>query len=96
MFNYFYFCFIDYTKAFDYVDHSQLWKKDMGIPDHYTCLQRNLYAGQKATVRTRHGTMRWFKTGKEYNKAVYCHPAYLTYMQSTSHKMPGWMKHKLE
>ena len=51
-----YVCFIDYAKAFDYVDHSQLWKKDMGIPDHYTCLQRNLYAGQKATVRTGHGT----------------------------------------
>ena len=55
-----------------------------------------MYADQEATVRTRHGTMCWFKTGKEYNKAVYCHPAYLTYMQSTSHKMPGWMKHKLE
>ena len=50
-----------------------------------------MYADQEATVRTRHGTMRWFKTGKEYNKAVYCHPAYLTYMQSTSHKMLGWM-----
>ena len=54
------FCSSDYAKAFDYVDHSQLWKKDMGIPDHYTCLQRNLYAGQKATVRTRHGTTDWF------------------------------------
>ena len=53
-----YFCFIDYTKAFDYVDHNQLWKilKEMGIPDHLTCLLRNLYAGQEATVRTGHGT----------------------------------------
>ena len=53
-----YFCFIDYTKAFDYVDHNKLWKnlKEMGIPDHLTCLLRNLYAGQEATVRTGHGT----------------------------------------
>ena len=68
----------------------------MGIPDYLTCLLRNLCAGQEATVRTRHGTMDWFQIGKEYVKAVYCHPAYLTYMQSTSCKMPGWMKHKLE
>ena len=54
-----YFCFIDYTKVFDYVDHNKLWKilKEMGIPDHLTCLQRNLCAGQEITVRTRHGTM---------------------------------------
>ena len=53
-----YFCFMDYTKAFDCVDHNKLWKilKEMGIPDHLTCLLRNLYAGQGATVRTRHGT----------------------------------------
>ena len=68
----------------------------MGIADHLTCLLRNLYAGQEATVRTGHGTTDWFKLGKEYVKAVYCHPAYLTYMQSTSHKMLGWMKHKLK
>ena len=81
-----YFCFIDYAKAFDCVDHNKLWKnlKEMGIPDHLTCLLRNLYAGQEATVRTGHGTTDWFQTGKEYVKAVYCHPAYLTYMQSTS------------
>ena len=56
-----YFCFIDYAKAFDCVDHSKLWKilKEMGIPDHLTCLLRNLYAGQEATVRTRHGTTDW-------------------------------------
>ena len=57
--------------------------------------RKNLYAGQKATVRTRHGTTDWFKMGKEDIKAVYCHPAYLTHTQSTSCRMPGWMKHKL-
>jgi len=55
----------------------------MGIPNDLTCLLRNLYAGQKATVRTGHGTTDWFQIGKEYIKVVYCHPAYLTYMQST-------------
>ena len=61
-----YFCFIDYTKAFDWVDHSKLWKilREMGIPDHLTCLLRNLYAGQEATVRTGHGTTDWFQIGK--------------------------------
>ena len=61
-----YFCFIDYAKAFDCVDHNKLWKilKDMGIPDHLTCLLRNLYAGQEATVRTGHGTTDWFQIGK--------------------------------
>ena len=61
-----YFCFIDYTKAFYCVDHNKLWEilKEMGIPDHLTCLLRNLYAGQEATVRTRHETMDWFKIGK--------------------------------
>ena len=92
------FCFVDYAKAFDCVDHSKVWKilKDMGIPDHLTCLRRNLYAGQGAAVRTRHGTTDWFKIGKEYVKAVYCHSAYLTSMQGTSCKMPGWIRHKLE
>ena len=60
------FCFIDYAKAFDCVDHNQLWKilKEMGIPDHLTCLLRNLYAGQEATVKTGHGTTDWFQIGK--------------------------------
>ena len=60
------FCFIEYAKAFDCVDHNKLWKilKDMGIPDHLTCLLRNLYAGQEATVRTGHGATDWFQTGK--------------------------------
>ena len=61
-----YFCFIDYAKAFDCVDHNKLWKilKEMGIPGHITCLLRNLYAGQEATVRTRHGTTDWFQIAK--------------------------------
>ena len=86
-----YFCFIDYAKAFDCVDQNKLWKihKEMGIPDHLTCLLRNLYAGQDATVRTGNGKWTGSKLEKEYVKAVYCHPAYLTYMQSTSGNMPG-------
>ena len=61
-----YFCFIDYAKAFDWVDHNKLWKilREMGIPDYLTCLLRNLYAGQEATVRTGHGTTDWFQIGK--------------------------------
>ena len=61
-----YFCFIDYAKAFDCVDNNKLWEilKEMGIPDHLTCLLRSLYGGQEATVRTRHGTTDWFQTGK--------------------------------
>ena len=71
-----------------------LWKRD-GNTCHLTCLLRNLCAGQEATVRTRHGTMDWFHIGKGV-KAVYCHPAFLTSMQSTSCEMLDWMKHKLE
>ena len=61
-----YFCFIDYAKAFDCVDHNKLWEilKEMGIPDHLTCVLRNLYTGQEATVRTGHGTIDWFQIGK--------------------------------
>ena len=81
-----YFCFLDYAKGFDCVDHKKLCKilKEMGIPDHLTCLLRNLYAGQEATVRTGHGATDWFQIGKGYVKAVYCHPAYLTSMQIIS------------
>ena len=68
----------------------------MGIPDHLTCFLTNLYAGQEATVRTGHGTTDWFQIGKGVRQAVYCHPTYLTYMQSTSCEMVGWMMHKLE
>ena len=81
-----YFCFIDYAKAFDCVSHNKLWKirKEMGIPDHLTCLLRNLYAGQEATVRMDMEQWSGSKSGKEYVKAVYCYTAYLTSMQSTS------------
>ena len=81
-----YFFFIDYAKAFDCVDHNKLWKilNEMGIPDHLTCFLRNLYACQEATVRTGHGTTDWFQIGKGVRHPVYCHPAYLTYIQSTS------------
>ena len=74
------------------------WKilQEMGIPEHLTCLLRNLYAGQEATVRTGHGTTDGFQIGKGVCQAVYCHPAYLTYMQSTSWETLDWMKHKLE
>ena len=70
-----YFCFIDYAKAFDCVDHNRLWKvlKEMGIPDHLTCLLRNLYAGQEATVRTGHGTDR-FQTGKQVSQGCILSP----------------------
>ena len=64
----------------------------MGIPDHLTCILRNLCVGQEAEMEQLTGS----KLGKEYNKAVYCHPIYLTSMQSTSFEMPGWMNHKLE
>ena len=91
-----YFCFIDYAKAFDCVDHNKLWKvlNEMEIPDHLTCFLRNLYAGQEATVRTGHGT--GSKLGKGYEKAVYFHCTYLTYIQCILCKMLGWMNHKLE
>ena len=93
-----YFCYTDYLKVFDCVDHRKLWKilKERGISGHLICLLRNLYTGQEATVRTKHGTWTGSKLGKEYIKAVYCHSAYLTYKDSTSCEMPGWMKHKLE
>ena len=79
-------CFIDYAKAFDCVDHNKLWKilKEMGIPDHLTCLLRNLYAGQEATVRTGHGTTDWFQIEKGVHQGCILSPVYLTSMQSTS------------
>ena len=81
-----YFCFIDYAKAFDSVDHNKLWKilKEMGIPDHLTCLLRNLMQVRKQQLELDMEQKTGSKSGKEYVKAVYCHPAYLTYMQSTS------------
>ena len=81
-----YFCFTDCAKAFDCVDHNKLWKilQEMRIPDHLTCLLGNLYADQEATVRTGHGTADWFQIRKGIRQGCVCHPAYLTYMQSTS------------
>ena len=77
-----YFCFTEYAKAFDCVDHNKLWKilQEMKLPYHLICLLKNLYASQEATVGTGHGTTDWFQSGK----AVYCHPAYLTELQSIS------------
>ena len=71
-----YFCFIDYAKAFDCVDHNKLWKilREMGIPDHLTCLLRNLYAGQETTVRTEHGTTDWFRIGKGVHQGCILSP----------------------
>ena len=82
-----YFCFIDYTKAFDCVDPNKLWKilKEMGIPDHLTCLLRNLYMQvRKQQLELDIGKQTGSKLGKKYVKVVYCHPAYLTCMESTS------------
>ena len=71
-----YFCFTDYTKVFDFVDHNKLWKiiREMGIPDHLTCLLRNLYAGQEATVRTGHGTTGWFQIGQGVHQGYILSP----------------------
>ena len=80
-----YFWFIDYAKAFDCMGHNKLWKifREMEIPDHLTCLLRNLYASQEATLELDMEQQTGSKSGKEYIKAVYCYPAYLTYMQNT-------------
>ena len=81
-----YFCFIDYTKDFDCVDHNKLWKilQKIGVPDHLTCLKRDLYVDHEARVRIDMEKWTGFKSLKEYIKAAYCHPAYLTFMQNTS------------
>ena len=92
------FYFIDYVKAFDCMDHKKLWKilHEVEIPVHLTCLLRNLYASQEATVRTGHGTTNWFKIGKGECQDCVLSPSYLTYMQSILCEMPDWVKHKLE
>ena len=81
-----FFCFIDYAKAFDHVDHNKPWKilKEMGLPDHLTCLLRNLYAGQEVTVRTGHGTTDWFQIGKGVCQGCILSPCLFNLMQSTS------------
>ena len=85
-----YFCFIDYAKAFNCVDHSKLWKIliEMGIPDHLTCLLRNLYAGQEATVRTRHGTTDWFQIGKGVHQGCILSPCLFNFY--AEHIMRNW------
>ena len=77
------------------INCGKLWKR-WGIPDHLTCLLRNLYAGQETTVRTGHGTTDWFQIGKGVRRGCILYPAYLTSMQSTSWEMLDWKKHKLE
>ena len=94
-----YFCFIDYAKAFDCVDHNKLLKilQEMGIPDHLTCLLRNLYPGQQATVRIGHGTTDWFQIGKGVCQRCILSPClFNVYAEYIMREMLGWMKHKLE
>ena len=90
--------FYDYTKAFDCVDHNKLWKivKKMGIPDHLTCLLRNLYAGQEATVRIRHGKMDWFQIGKGVHQGCILSPCLFNFYARYIMQNASWMKHKLE
>ena len=86
-----YFCFIDYAKAFDCVDHNKLWKilNEIGIRHHLTCLLRNLYAGQEATVKTGHGKTDWLQIGKGVHQSYILPLCYLIYMQRTSWRMLG-------
>ena len=93
-----YFCFIDYAEALDCVDHNKLWKilQEMGIPDHFTCLLRNLYADQEATVRTGHGTTDWFQIGKGISQSWILSPCLFNLYAEYIMQMLGWMKHKLE
>ena len=93
-----YFCLSDHAKAFDCVDHDKLWKilQEMGTPDHLTCLLRNLYAGQEATVKTGHGTADWFQIRKGVRQGCILSLCLFTYMQSTLWETLGWKKHKLE
>ena len=94
-----YFWFIDYAKAFDCEDHNKFWKllreNFLGIPDHLTCLLRNWYVVKKQQLEPAIGQWTGSKLGTDYIKTVYCHSDHLTYMQNTSCKMQGWMKHKL-
>ena len=91
------FRFIDYAKSFDCVDHNKLWKilKEVGTPDHLSCLLRNLHAGKEATLELDMEHQTGFKSGKKYIKIVYCHPVYLTYIQSASQEILGQIKPRL-
>ena len=93
-----YFGFIDYSKPFDYMDHNKLWKilKEMGIPNHLTCLLINLCAGQETTVRTGHGTTDWFQIRKGVHQGCIVSPCLFNLYAETSCKIPSWMKHMLE
>ena len=93
-----YFCFIDYNKAFDCEDHNKLWEilQEMGIPDHLTCLLRNLYAGQEATVRTGHGEVDWFQMGKGVRQGCLLSPCLFNLYAKYIMRNLGWKKHKLE
>ena len=93
-----YFCFIDYAKAFDCVDHNKLWKilQELEIPDHLTCLLRNLYAGQKAIVRTGDGTVDWFQIGKGVCQGYIFVTLLILLIYRVRHEKLGWTKHKLE
>ena len=93
-----YFCFIDYAKAFDCVDHNKLWRvlQEMEYQTIWPASWEICMEVKKQLLEMDMEQLTSSKSGKEYIKAVYCHPAYLTYMQSTSREMPGWMNHKLE
>ena len=93
-----YICFTNYTKAFDCVDHNKLWKilKEIGIPVHPTCLLRNLFAGQKAKVRTGRGTTDWFKIGKGVHQGCTLSPCLFSLYTECIMQSAGWMTHKLE
>ena len=93
-----YFCFIDYAKAFNCVDHNKLWKilQEMGIPDHLTCLLRNQYEGQEATVRTGHGTTDWFQIGKGVHQRCILSPCLFNFYAEYIMQNARLGKHKLE
>ena len=93
-----YFCFIDHAKALDCVDHNKLWKipKEMGIPDHLTCLLSNVYVVQEATVRIGHGTTDWFQIGKGVLQGCILSPWLINLYAEYIMRTLGWMKHKLE
>ena len=93
-----YFCFTDYAKAFDCADHNKMWKilKEMRIPGQITCLLRNLYAGQEATVRTRLGSMDWFQIGKGVCQGYILSPCFFNFYAEYIMQNAGWRKYKLE
>ena len=93
-----YFCFIDSAKVFDCVHHDKVWKilKEMRVPDHFTCLLRNLWAGQEAIVRSRHRTTDWFQIGTGVRQDCILSPCLVNFYAEYIMWMPDWMRHKLE